>query len=223
MSSLGLIIRSSIPALTSVLAGSVLILLKRWMNGTDNDKYYVERIIGGHPLNIPLNQPQLDTVSPEVCRFFGGMVFIVGLIYFRNLAMLFYKSPLNVEGKANCVWSLFSGCAVCTLGMVVCLSPINLYLMLTLLCLYIFTLNLLEYLAAEQLNVRLSDIYKQQWLSYVVLGFNYSICNLLSISSWFPSWFLSSLWCVADRHSVFHVHFLWISLFSFRVINPSRL
>lgn len=152
MSSLGLIIRSSIPALTSVLAGSVLILLNRWMNGTDVDKYYVLQIIGGCPLNTPLDQPQLDTVSPDVCRFFGGMVFIVGLIYYRNLAKLFYKSPLNVEGKANCAWSLILGCTVCTLGMVVCLSPLNIYLVVALLGLYIFTLNLLEYLVAKQLK-----------------------------------------------------------------------
>ena len=180
MSSLGLIIRSSIPALTSVLAGSVLILFNRWTNGSEGDKVWVLLILGGRQLNTPLNQPQVDTVSPDVCQFFGGMVFIVGLIYFRNLAMLFYKSPLNAEDKANCVWSLFLGCVVCTLGLVVCLSPINIYLMTALLYLYIFTLNLLEHLASKQLNVRPSG--------YVTNGNGFRLSSLgLIIRSSIPA------------------------------------
>ena len=154
MSSLGLITRSSIPALTTVSVGPVLVLLNRWVHGSEVDKYWVFQILGGCHLNIPLNEPQLNTVSPDVCRFLGGVTLILGLIYFRNVAQLFYKSPLNVEGKANCVWSLFLGCTVLTLGAVVCLSPINIYLMVLLLYLYIFTLNALEWLVAKQLNVR---------------------------------------------------------------------
>ena len=53
MSSLGLITRSSIPALTSVLAGSVLILLNRWMNGNWEDKWEILPIINVFYLNAP--------------------------------------------------------------------------------------------------------------------------------------------------------------------------
>merc|ERR1711980_40609 len=59
MSSLGLITRSSVPALTSVLAGSSLILLNRWMNGNWEDKWEILPFINvfyleaPHPLPYP--------------------------------------------------------------------------------------------------------------------------------------------------------------------------
>lgn len=53
MSSLGLITRSSIPALTSVLAGSVLILLNRWMNGNWEDKWEILPFINVFYLQAP--------------------------------------------------------------------------------------------------------------------------------------------------------------------------
>ena len=159
MSSLGLITRSSIPALTSVLVGPVLILLNRWMNGSDVDKHCVVQIIGGHPLNTPLDGLQSNMVTPDICQFLCGVVIVWGLIHFLNLSKLFCKYFLDskdpcMEDSAYCICTVFLGGCIVTLGLAICLSPINNYLMVSLLYLYIFTLNVLEWLVAKQLNVR---------------------------------------------------------------------
>merc|ERR1719336_1657936 len=62
MSSLGLITRSAVPALTSVLAGAALILLNRWMNGNWSDRFAILPGINLFYLDAPHYLPQPGSV-----------------------------------------------------------------------------------------------------------------------------------------------------------------
>ena len=156
LSSLGLIIRSSIPALTLVLAGSVLILLNRWVNGNWED---VVQTIGGHPLNTSLDGSQ-NAVSSDICLFLYGVAIVLGLIHLLNLLKLFcnYFSELkgpSYEDSAHCINTFFFGSCIISLGLAVCTLHVNIYVMLLLFYLYILTLNAYEYLMSKNLNLRL--------------------------------------------------------------------
>ena len=157
MSSLGLIIRSSIPALTLVLAGSVLILLNRWMFGNRED---VLQIIVGHPLNTSSGEPQ-NAASSDICLFFYGMTIVLGLAHFLNLYTLFFKyftDPRNgpcYDDSANFIVTFFFGYCYIAVMLGICTWCVNIYAMLLLFYLYILILNAREHFKSESLDERL--------------------------------------------------------------------
>ena len=157
MSSLGLIIRSSIPALTSVLVGSVLILLNLWVYGTEEDKYWVLQTLGGGHLNTSLGEPQLNTAFLYVCSFLTVMAIFLGLLHLRALLKLFCKYFLeskdpDMEDSANFICTFLAGFHIIALGSLICTCQVNIYVMLMLFYLYIFTLKAQVYFKSKQLN-----------------------------------------------------------------------
>ena len=158
MSSLGLIIRSSIPALTSVLAGSVLILLNRWMNGGRED---VLQIVVGHPLNTSSGEPQ-NAASLDICQYFYGVAIVLGVIHLSDLCKLFFKyhaDPKNEpdhQDAADFIVTLFLGGCHVAVMLGICTWCVNIYVMVLSFYLYILILNAQVHFKSKELNVRLS-------------------------------------------------------------------
>ena len=146
LSSLGLVTRCAVPVLASLLFTSVLILLKRLTTGSAVDKCNLLLILTGNPLNA-----SRDIVSREFCYSFGGVAIALGLLHFYYLGELFYER-FTVEGVVNrdvwvaCFVSFFEGFIVVALGLSTCFSVINIYLMMSLLCLYAIILDVLKFL-----------------------------------------------------------------------------